>query len=167
MNARSSGWTLSIHPQPMTSPSGAPRYSSTRLLTYSIFPSGPALHTSAGIASTSKRSSCSLLVSASSGLSPSVDIDRSIADPQIYTFVVGGAELQRIADSQPPSYPVSPRRPTTSICPRLTPKTPLLAFMRELKPAPAREHGQASAMALSGTSVAPRNYRAPGSSARR
>ena len=45
------------------------------------------------------RSSCSLLGSASSGLLPSFDIDRSMADLQIQTFVVGGAESQRIADS--------------------------------------------------------------------
>src|SRR5271157_611330 len=93
----------------MTSPSGAPRYSSTRLLTYSIFPSGPALHTSAGIASTSKRSSCSLLVSASSGLLHSVDIDRSKADPQIQTFVVGDSELLGIANSPLSSYSLAPR----------------------------------------------------------
>jgi hypothetical protein len=37
----------------------------------------------------------------------SFDIDRSKADPQIQTFVVGGAESQRIADSPLSSYPVA------------------------------------------------------------
>src|SRR5271166_6689779 len=99
----------------MTSLSGAPRYSSTRLLTYSILPSGPALHTSAGIASTSKRSSCSLLVSASSALLAFFDIDRSIADLQIQTLVVASTGLQRIADRPLSSHPVAIQRRTATL----------------------------------------------------
>src|SRR5271156_1093674 len=82
----------------MTSSSGAPRYSSTRLLTYSKSPSGAALHSSAGIASTSKRSSCSLLDSAFSAL-PSFDIDRSTADPQTQTFIF---RRRRVAEGRSP-----------------------------------------------------------------
>ena len=40
-------------------------------------PSGPALHTGAGIVSTTKRSSCSLLVGATAALLSSFDTDRS------------------------------------------------------------------------------------------
>src|SRR5271163_4866135 len=98
----------------MTSPNSAPRYSSTRLLTYSILPSGPALHTSAGIASSSKRSSCSLLATACSAVLASLDIDRSIADPQIQTFIVGDSESQRIGDSPPSSHPDG-RQPSDSL----------------------------------------------------
>ena len=95
LNATSSGWTLSIHPQPMTSLSGAPRYSSIRLLTYSKLPSGAALHTSVGIASTSKRSSCSLLVSASSALLPSFGTSTALRCRQRLRATVGGTGVRR------------------------------------------------------------------------
>src|SRR5580658_7351771 len=80
----------------MISLSGDPKYSSTRLLTYSILPSGAALHTNAGIASTSKRSSCSVLVSASSALLSSLD---KIAPPQIARLRPSEAESLKIPDS--------------------------------------------------------------------
>ena len=83
----------------MISSSVAPRYSSTRLLTYSMSPSGPAVHTSVGIVSTSKRSSCSGVVSACRALLFSFEINPFMADPQIQTWVVGDAMSQRIADA--------------------------------------------------------------------
>src|SRR5580692_9673923 len=93
----------------MISPSGAPRYSSTRLLTYSKLPSGPAFHTSAGIVSTTNRSSCAPLVRASSVLLPSLDIDRSMADLQIQTFVL---PRRRVAAKDARRSVILPRGPT-------------------------------------------------------
>jgi hypothetical protein len=69
------------------------------LLTYSMSPSGPAVHTSVGIVSTSKRSSCSGIVSASRALLFSFEISPFMADPQIQTWVVEDAMSQRIADA--------------------------------------------------------------------
>src|SRR5260370_27092365 len=83
----------------MISSSVAPRYSSTRLLTYSMSPLGPAVHTSVGIVSTSKRSSCSGIVSASRALLFSFEINPFMADPQIQTWVVEDAMSQRIPDA--------------------------------------------------------------------
>src|SRR3954470_8847267 len=86
----------------MISLSGAPKYSSARLLTYSMLPSDPALHTSVGIVSTSERNSCSLFVRATSVLLSSFDTGCFTSDLHLQqgtaaepNRIVTGIELYR------------------------------------------------------------------------